>query len=198
MGYQIKMKSEKDIRDKFEAEITKADQKLMEYRQSSLNNVRNVLMRKAAEDGNNLIVQVWKAWADEVQETKMCAGSQAEMQAMEAKMAGFAASQAENAKKAMIRMTAGGDASLLTIVVASWVKFIEDYKKNKDMEDAVKAQEKQFEEFMKKKKDQAAGVLDKMNSATDSGLCEHVMSTWCQNFLDEKKAKKMEEMMNGG
>merc|ERR550514_483922 len=50
-------------------------------------------------------------------------------------------------------------------------------------------------EYMLKKKDEAKAVLDKMNSATDSGLCEHVMSTWAQNFRDDAEARKMEEMM---
>merc|ERR1719159_1548109 len=34
-----------------------------------------------------------------------------------------------------------------------------------------------------------------MNASTDSGLCEHVMSTWCQNYKDDKEARKMEEIM---
>merc|ERR550514_186127 len=36
-----------------------------------------------------------------------------------------------------------------------------------------------------------------MNSATDSGLVEHCISTWVQMFKDEKEAQKMDEMMNG-
>merc|ERR1719262_413992 len=34
-----------------------------------------------------------------------------------------------------------------------------------------------------------------MNSATDSGLCEHVMSTWAQQFRDNAEALKMERIM---
>merc|ERR1719399_2190140 len=96
--FQQKMKSEKDIRDMFEKEIENLDQKLMEYRQAQLNNVRNVLMRKAAEGDSALIKQVWKNWTDEVQETKREAGSQGAMAAMEAKLAGQSAAQAENSK----------------------------------------------------------------------------------------------------
>lgn len=194
-GFTLKMKSEKDIRQVFEAEIEALDAKLMEYRQSALNNVRNVLMRKAAEGDNALMVQVWKSWADEVQETKREAGSQEAMKAMEAKLASANAAQTENTKKVMARMSSGSDSALLTVVIGSWVKYVEDYKKNKDMEDAVKAQEKAMEEFMKKKKDEAKSVLDKMNSATDSGLQEHVMSTWVQAYKDNLEAKKMEAMM---
>merc|ERR1719424_521416 len=37
-----------------------------------------------------------------------------------------------------------------------------------------------------------------MNAATDSGLVEHVMSTWGQHFKDMKKAEEMEAILNGG
>merc|ERR1719171_852411 len=196
-GYMIKVKSEKDIRDKFEAEIEAAEAKLMEYKQNQMTNVRNVLMRKAAEGDSNLMVQVWKAWADEVQETKREAGSQDAMKAIQAKLDGYAAAQAENTKKVMTRMTAGSDTALLVVVMGSWKQFIEEYKKNKEMEDAVKAQEQAMQEFLKKKKEDAKGVLDKMNASTDSGLIEHVISSWCTMYSEEKQAKKMDELMMG-
>jgi len=193
--FTAKMKGEKDIRDMFEAEIENLDAKLMEYRQQSLNNVRNVLMRKAAEGDNALIQQVWKAWTDEVAETKREAGSQGDMAAMEAKLAAASAAQTENTKKVMARMSAGSDTAILQLTLTAWKQFIEDYKKNKDQEDAIKQQEKAMEEFMKQKKDGAKQVLDKMNSATDSGLVEHVISTWVQKFKDDKEARRMEEIM---
>merc|ERR1719498_2313356 len=34
-----------------------------------------------------------------------------------------------------------------------------------------------------------------MNSATDSGLVEHVISTWAQHFADMKESAKMEAIM---
>merc|ERR1719183_2534221 len=63
------------------------------------------------------------------------------------------------------------------------------------MEDAVKAQEQQIAEYMAKKKDEAKGVLDRMNSATDSGLIEHCMSSWAENYTSNKKAKQLESLM---
>merc|ERR1719217_1128079 len=186
-GFTAKMKSEKEIEN--------LDTKLMEYRQAALNNVRNVLMRKAAEGDAGLMKQVWKSWTDEVQETKREAGSQGAMAAMEAKLASASAAQTENTKKVMARMSAGSDNAILQLTLTAWKQFLEDYKKNKDQEDAIKAQEKAMEEFMKQKKDGAKQVLDKMNSATDSGLVEHVMSTWAQKFKDDKEARRMEEIM---
>merc|ERR1719160_1699518 len=75
------------------------------------------------------------------------------------------------------------------------MQWLVDYKKNKDQEDAIKAQEKAMEDFMKQKKDGAKQVLDKMNAATDSGLLEHVMSTWAQKYKDDQDARKMELIM---
>merc|ERR1719321_1734275 len=126
----------------FEAEIAALDTKLFEYRQHQLNNVRNVLMRKAAEGDGALMQQVWKNWKDEVQETKREAGSQGAMAAMEAKLASQSAAQSENSKKVMARMSAGSDNAILQLTLSAWKQFIEDYKKNKDLEDAIKAQEK--------------------------------------------------------
>jgi hypothetical protein len=195
LAFTKKMISEKDIRDAFEAEIANLDTKLFEYRQHQLNNVRNVLMRKAAEGDGALMIQVWKSWADEVQETKREAGSQDAMKAMEAKLAGASAAQTENTKKVMSRMAAGSDNALLSVVLTSWVHWLADYKKNKDMEDEVKAQEAKMQEYLKQKKEGAKAVLDKMNSATDSGLVEHVISTWAQHYADQKEAHKMELIM---
>jgi len=114
---------------------------------------------------------------------------------MEAKLAGASAAQTENTKKVMSRMAAGSDNALLSVVLGSWVQWLADYKKNKDMEDAVKKQEAQMQEYLKQKKDGAKAVLDKMNSATDSGLVEHVISTWAQHYNDQKEALKMEAIM---
>merc|ERR1719217_894425 len=46
-----------------------------------------------------------------------------------------------------------------------------------------------------KKKDEAKGVLDRMNASTDSGLVEHVISSWVQMWKDEQDALKMERLM---
>merc|ERR1719409_1537758 len=94
-------------------------------------------------------------------------------------------------------MTAGSDNALLTVVVGCWVQFIAEYKKNKEMEDAVKAQEAAMKAHLAKKKADTASVLDKMNAATDSGLMEHCMSGWCQKYKDDAEARKMDELMCG-
>merc|ERR1719473_2221684 len=50
---------------------------------------------------------------------------------------------------------------------------------------------------MKQKSEGAKGIIDRMNASTDSGLCEHIVSTWVQYFKDVKQAEEMEAMLNG-
>jgi len=136
-----------------------------------------------------------KNWWDCCLETRRECGSQAAMNAMEEKLASASQAQMENTKKVMSKMAAGSDGALLKVVLTAWMQWLVDYKKNKGEEEAIRAQEKAMEDFMKQKKEGAKAVLDKMNASTDSGLLEHVISTWGQHYKDEKDAKKMEDMM---
>merc|ERR1719160_2352417 len=97
----------------------------------------------------------------------------------------------------MTRMSAGSDEALLGMCVQSWVSFIADYKKNKDMEDQVKAAEQRVAAFMKSKADNAKGVLDRMSGASNTGLLHSVLQGWQNIVAEEKQAKQMEEMMSG-
>merc|ERR1711904_624299 len=101
------------------------------------------------------------------------------------------------AKAVLMRNLASGDNMLMDVCLEAWKAWLIEYKKNKDAEDAVKAAEAKVAAFMKSKSEGAKGVIDKMNSATDSGLVEHVISTWIQYRKDEKKAQEMEELLNG-
>merc|ERR1719158_782152 len=85
----------------------------------------------------------------------------------------------------------------MDVCIEAWKAWLIDYKKNKDAEDAVKAAEAKVAAFMKSKSEGAKGIIDKMNSATDSGLVEHVISSWVQYYKDIKKAEEMEAMLNG-
>merc|ERR550514_717865 len=116
---------------------------------------------------------------------------------MEAKLAAQAARNKDNAKAVLMRNLASSDNQLCDVCLEAWKSWLIDYKKNKESEDAVKAAEAKVAAFMKSKSEGAKGVIDKMNSATDSGLVEHVVSTWIQYRKDEKKAQEMEELLNG-
>merc|ERR1719473_517212 len=105
------------------------------------------------------------------------------MAEMEAKMKEQAGKNKENTKSVLMRNLAASDNMLCDTCLEAWKSWLVDYKKNKETEDAVKLAEQRVEAFMKSKSEGAKGIIDRMNSASDSGLCEHVMSTWAQFFL---------------
>jgi len=94
-------------------------------------------------------------------------------------------------------MGADQDATLVSLTFGNWVKFSEDYKKDKEFEDAVKAAEKQVQEHMAKKKEDTKTVLNRINGATDSGLLSMMVTYWQQYCKEEKKMREKEEMLGG-
>merc|ERR1711904_750322 len=115
---------------------------------------------------------------------------------IEAKLAAQAGKNKDNAKAVLMRNLASGDNQLMDVCLECWKTWLADYKLNKDEEDAIKDAEAKVAAFMKQKSEGAKGIIDRMNSATDSGLVEHVISTWVQYYKDKKKAEEMEAMLN--
>merc|ERR1711937_972722 len=102
----------------------------------------------------------------------------------------------ENTKSVLMRNLAASDNMLCDTCLEAWKSWLVEYKKNKETEDAVKLAEQKVEVFMKSKSEGAKGIIEKMNAASDSGLQEHVMSTWAQDFREDKKAAEMQALLD--
>lgn len=123
---------------------------------------------------------------------------QRHMKEAQAKLAKMQASTLENNKKMMTRMSAGNDHTLIELCWQAWHEFIVDYRKNKEMEDAVKKAEQQLNEMMKKKGEEAKGVLNRMTSGSESGLIAQSFQAWRDYFIDLKQSRELEEAMMSG
>merc|ERR1712061_396020 len=77
----------------------------------------------------------------------------------------------------------------------SWVSFVEDYKKDKLMNDQLKAKEKAIEQFKKKQKDGAQNVLGRMTASSESGLVAQMFQLWIELIREEKEGAAMEEKL---
>merc|ERR1719491_790115 len=80
----------------------------------------------------------------------------------------------------------------------AWVQFCEDYKKNKELDDAVKAKEQQIQDLMKKSKEGSKSVLDRMANNSESALIQKVMTAWTEWYVEVKKSNELQEMLNSG
>jgi len=190
-------KKEAEIRVEYEERIAAAQTRLFEYKKSQQGNAKGVLLRQAAAGDSALIGEVFAYLCKEPQARKADEEAARKLAEIEAKLSAQAGKNKDNAKAVLMRNLAQGDNMLMDVCLEAWKSWLIEYKQNKDAEDAVKAAEQKVAEFMKNKSDGAKSVIDRMNAATDSGLTEHVISTWVQYFKDLKKAEEMEALLNG-
>jgi len=192
MEHAKKMKEENAIRKEFEEEITAANKALMEYKASQLANVRKVLNRTASESNASLITSVVGALKTEAKNIKMAREAKAEMAMLDAQFKHFSESSAKNAKNVMARMSAGSDEGLRATAFTGWVQYYENYKKDKEMNDAIRAAEMKVNNFMQKQKDGAKSVLQRMTSASETGLKSSVLLGWYEAVIEAKREEEME------
>lgn len=143
-------------------------------------------------DGQALLQTVLKFWKDEVEVHKRDGDTAGQMKAMQEKMDAMEQAQKTKAGQFMTRMAAGNEASLKNLMLEAWIKFHEDYAKNKEFEDEVRSKEAAFKAHMDAKKDEAKAVMDRMQGASDTGLMSLMMSNWVQYYKDEKKSRELE------
>jgi hypothetical protein len=196
-GVKEKMKKENEIRSEYAERIEAAQKRLFDYKQSQKGNAKGVLLRQAAAGDGALIGDVFGYLCKELKQRKDDEEAAKKLAEIEAKLAAQSGKNKDNAKAVLMRNLASGDNQLMDVCLECWKKWLEEYKKNKESEDAVKDAEAKVAAFMKQKSEGAKGIIDRMNSATDSGLVEHVISTWVQYYKDIKKAEEMEALING-
>jgi len=97
----------------------------------------------------------------------------------------------------MDRMSAASDGGLIQMCLQAWIQLMAECQDDKATRDAVQEAEKRVAEFMKTKKEQAKGVLDRMSSGTDTGLLNKIMGAMVQSYKEDKEARRMMELMNG-
>merc|ERR1719277_667801 len=100
------------------------------------------------------------------------------MLAAQGKLAAMQQSAQENSKKVLTRMLGSKDTSLKNLCFQAWGKWLEEYKKNKVFEDAVKASEQKMQLFMQKKSESAKAVLQRAMAGSDSGLVAMYFKEW--------------------
>jgi hypothetical protein len=192
-----KMKIENAIYEEYREQIEAAEQRLINAKSDQLKSVRNMIEKKHAGMTGSLIQDVFDLWKEDLLEKKFNLTAAAEIQAMEARLKSCADHQAESAKKVLARCGAATEMGLRDMCFHEWVAFHAEYMKNKEFEDAVKAEEKKIAEFMKAHSENAQGLLNSMHAATNTGLLHEVFTAWYEYYKEEKAIADYAEKMNG-
>jgi len=196
MTYIKQSKEEREICGEYEDRIELANAKLMEFKDKQLSGVRKVMMKKAHEGDQMLLVDVIKVFKSCVEDAKFDRENGDKIRAVEEQLASFKSSQAENTKRVMARMGASGDQDLVNTCLKAWINFRLEYLKDKEANDAVKAAEAKVNQFMKGHKENAKALLDKMSAGTNTGLMHEVMEAWVTLYTEDKKQRELEEILN--
>merc|ERR1719454_1686782 len=196
--YTKKMRVENMIFEEYREEIEAAEARLIDAKSAQLKSVKGIIEKKHAGKTHGLIGEVFQLWYEEVLEKKFNASAAKDIAAMEAKLRACKDHQSANAKKVLARCGAASASGLRDMCFHEWVSFHQEYMKDKELNDAVKAEEAKIAAFKKKHSENAKGLLNNMHAATNTGLCHEVFSAWCEWWKDEKALAEMSELMAAG
>merc|ERR1719262_1781460 len=155
-----------------------------------------MIEKKHAGSQMSLVQEVFMLWKDDIVEMKFNKTAAADIAAMEARLKATQDHAAASAKKVLARCGAASEQGLRDMCFHEWVAFHQDYLKNKELEDAVKEEERRIKAFMKAHSENAQGLLNNMHAATNTGLLHECLTAWNEFYKEEKAANEYAELMN--
>lgn len=188
-------KQEGSIARQFEEQLDDIQRRLVDYRQSSLANVRSYLAKKASVKEVNLTAEVLNLWYTVVADQKESDALAGQVDELSSKLASTQGAQKETTKRVMERMSAARDRSLLGQCVQCWVAEVEDSKKQGMMHDVLSDAKARLQSFLKGKSEASMKVLKMALGGTDTGLLTQALGCWKSQVLDLKKEAELERMV---
>jgi len=186
------------LREKYEKELHEAEALLFKHQEKQLAGVRKMLMSSVRETDRGMLDFCISTWYDVVKEIKRDGDTKAELEALQAKMAGFHKDAKASQMKVFGRMAGDRDQAVVVLAMSAWVSFHQDFARDKEHEEAVKKAQTALNEHLKGKKDETKKLLAKMSASTDSGLVAQVWQAWLVVTAEDKKARQLEEQMKSG
>lgn len=183
------------LREKYEKELEEAEALLYKHQEKQLAGVRKMMMSKVRETDRGLVDFCISTWYDVVKGIKRDGDTKAELEALQAKMAGFHNDAKSRQMKVFGRMAGDRDQAVLVLAMSSWLNFHQEYARDKEHEEAVKKAQTALNEHLKGKKDETKKLLNKMSASTDSGLMGQVFHAWSLAMEEVKKARQLEDQM---
>jgi len=193
-------RGERVIIRRYEAEVARCEKALFDYKEKRIANVRKVLLRNARDTDEGLcrsVVQTWHTFTDD---RKRTGSTKERMLELEGQLKTMSDRAAHNTHKVLARLGEESDDKWLGIAFGAWMKYHEDYSKNKELEDAVKKAEHSFKEVMDKKKGDTKRLIQNMHGSTENGLINMCWQAWEHLSSESARLRRLEAKMqaNGG
>mmetsp|Transcript_44556 Transcript_44556/g.102878 ORF Transcript_44556/g.102878 Transcript_44556/m.102878 type:complete len:583 (+) Transcript_44556:102-1850(+) len=152
-----------------------------------------VLERMTAGQAVLLQTTCFQSWTYGVKEAKQARHKEAEMKQTQERLQAAMDRQADQAKIVMERLTKAEDNNLLSSIIAAWAGALEDEKAKRALEARLTASEAGMTEVQKRKRDQAFGVLARLNGGKDTFAVEVAWIAWLKHIADAKWEKEVEQ-----
>mmetsp|Transcript_25268 Transcript_25268/g.58880 ORF Transcript_25268/g.58880 Transcript_25268/m.58880 type:complete len:533 (+) Transcript_25268:98-1696(+) len=196
-AHKVKYFADKAMHDKFQKEIEDTQKALVDYKHAQVSNVRDVLTRTADASDRALLVECLRVWTKDIQDEKENRVFKASAQDAHRRMGNLKSAQKENAKKSMMRLVVANDENVRNTAFQAWVQYHDEVRKTREFEVLVKQQQDKLQDFVKKKSNEAKGVLSKMAGSSDTGLMHAALQAWVEDWKNAQKQREMEEYVQG-
>lgn len=195
-GLAMKNRDERAFRKKFEEELTAKETMLMQMKSKAIQNVKAALQRKLLEGDEDIIASTFQEWRLQVGSQKREKEEEASLKTLQEQMGKFSEEKAANAKRVMAQMAMAGEEQTLVAVFQSWVQATSELKLERGYAEQVQKAEKQFQEYMGKKKEDAKAMLTKMGHSTATGLLQSAVQGWFSVAREGKEVRRVQREMN--
>jgi len=189
------MKYENAIRQEYEERIEFAQKRLMDFKAENLTGVRKMMQKKGENNIAELLAEVFKLWFDDYSYEKDIQQNAGRVLELEGKLKNMKQNQADSSKKVLSRMNGDGDATLINMAFSAFKAFHEDYKKDLEMNMAVKESEGKMAKFLKGKSEQTQSLMNSLGAGTDSGAVIMCFKAWMEMYKEAKQEAEMAEKL---
>lgn len=190
-----KRKRMQTLQESYNQQIESVERELHEFRQSQINNVRNVLMRQCAGSDEELLSHCVTNWCNDVQEQKAAREGEAKKKALEDKLSTYSKEQAARTKDVMLRMASDSDAELQSQCLQALMHAVELARAARALEAETRKKEAEVNEYLSRKQEEARHVLARMAGDTESGVLTSAWAAWVHAVQEGKKARESEEKL---
>jgi len=189
--YTKQAKEERAIYEEFRERIEQVELQLVLFKGKHLKNISGVINKKFASTNQEMCKEVFVAWKEDYEGEKFVRENSALINDLEAKLKQAAEEQSASIQRMIMKMFGDSEAAMTKLTWQAFLAFHNDYQKNKEIEDQVKAMEAGLKAKMKGKSGAAGGIMSKMSGAADSA-CQQVHFIAWNNLV--KEAKEEAEM----
>jgi hypothetical protein len=196
-AHYTKFKSEKHIHDKWRGQIQDAEAQLLKYKMEKKDGMKSIMKKQFAGNAERMLKEVFNEWIKATADEKEQKAVDKEVRDAEARLQAMKSSQKDNAKKALAAVAGNRGAALMGAIFKEWLKYLAEEKRDKDLNDQVKAAEARLKAFQAKSKEGQKGVLQKMSATTDTGLMSTVFTSWLEEMHHARRAKHAQDQIDG-